>query len=82
VVNAERPGTIREWHYGDQDIRLAKGDEMGRFQLGSTVVMLFRSNYIMFDRKWKPELKVRMGEFMGIRYPTTGETRISLATST
>ncbi len=81
VVNAERPGTIREWHYADQTIRLAKGDEMGRFQLGSTVVMLFPSNYIMFDRKWKPELKVRMGEFMGIRYPTTGETRISLATS-
>jgi phosphatidylserine decarboxylase len=81
VINAERPGTIREWHYTDQDIRLAKGDEMGRFQLGSTVVMLFRPNYIMFDRKWKPELTVRMGEFMGIRYPTTGETRISLATS-
>jgi len=77
VVNTERPGTIREWHYADQDIRLAKGDEMGRFQLGSTVVLLFRPNYIMFDRKWKAELKVRMGESMGIRYPRTGETRIS-----
>ena len=81
VVNTERLGTMREWHYADQDIRLSKGDEMGRFQLGSTVIMLFRPNYIMFDRKWKPELKVRMGEFMGIRYPTTGETRISLTTS-
>ncbi|MES3035383.1 MAG: archaetidylserine decarboxylase [Gemmatimonadota bacterium] len=77
VVNAERPGTVRSWQYDDQEIRLAKGDEMGRFQLGSTVVMLFRSNYIMFDRKWKADLKVRMGEPMGIRYPTTGETRIS-----
>jgi len=82
AVNAERPGTIREWHYTDQQIRLAKGAEMGRFQLGSTVVMLFPPNYIMFDRKWKAEVKVRMGEFMGIRYPTTGETRISLASST
>ena len=77
VVNTERPGTVREWHYADQQIRLAKGAEMGRFQLGSTVVMLFRPNYIMFDRKWKAELKVRMGEPMGIRYPTTGETRIT-----
>jgi len=81
VVNAERPGTIREWHYADQKIELSKGAEMGRFLLGSTVIMLFRPNYIMFDRKWKAELKVRMGEFMGIRYPTTGETRISLASS-
>ncbi len=77
VVNTERPGTVRQWRYEDQDIRLAKGDEMGRFQLGSTVIMLFRPNYIMFDRKWKADLKVRMGEPMGIRYPTTGETRIS-----
>ena len=77
VVNTERPAIIRQWDYTDQEIRLAKGEEMGRFQLGSTVVMLFRPNYIMFDRKWKADLKVRMGEPMGIRYPTTGETRIS-----
>ena len=77
VVNTERPATIRRWDYTDQEIRLTKGEEMGRFQLGSTVVMLFRPNYIMFDRKWKADLKVRMGEPMGIRYPTTGETRIS-----
>ena len=77
VVNTERPATVRRWDYTDQEIRLTKGEEMGRFQLGSTVVMLFRPNYIMFDRKWKADLKVRMGEPMGIRYPTTGETRIS-----
>ena len=34
VVNAKRPGQIREWRYDDQDIVLKQGDEMGRFLLG------------------------------------------------
>ena len=32
---------MRDWRYDDQDIRLAQGAEMGRFLLGSTVVLLF-----------------------------------------
>ena len=40
VVNAERPGQVREWSYADQTVQLKQGEEMGRFQLGSTVVML------------------------------------------
>ena len=41
VVNPKRPGKIREWRYEDQDIVLKQGEEMGRFLLGSTVVMPF-----------------------------------------
>jgi phosphatidylserine decarboxylase len=42
VVNAKRPGKIREWRYDDQqDIVLKQGEEMGRFLLGSTVIMTF-----------------------------------------
>jgi phosphatidylserine decarboxylase len=41
VVNPPRPGRLREWAYQDEDIRLAQGAEMGRFLLGSTVVLLF-----------------------------------------
>jgi phosphatidylserine decarboxylase len=41
VVNPPRPGRLREWSYHEQSIRLDPGAEMGRFLLGSTVVMLF-----------------------------------------
>lgn len=65
VVNPPRPGTVREWCYDDQDITLQKGEEMGRFLLGSTVVMLFPKNTLSFNPKWQPTKALRMGEAMG-----------------
>lgn len=65
VVNARRTGRVSEWSYADQDVVLKKGDEMGRFLLGSTVVMLFRKNAITFNPGWAPERAVRLGEVMG-----------------
>jgi phosphatidylserine decarboxylase len=41
LVNPPRPGRIQRWDYQDQQIVIRKGEEMGRFQLGSTVVLLF-----------------------------------------
>ncbi len=65
VVNPRRPTTVFEWSYGDQEIVLEKGDEMGRFLLGSTIVMLFRPGIIAFNEDWAPERPVRLGEVMG-----------------
>ncbi|MEQ1914650.1 MAG: archaetidylserine decarboxylase [Sideroxydans sp.] len=65
VVNPPRPGTVREWRYDDQDITLQKGEEMGRFLLGSTVVMLFPKNTLNFNPEWQPTKTLRMGEKMG-----------------
>ena len=76
VVNPPRIGAIREWDYSDQQITLKQGDEMGRFLLGSTVVMLFPDQYVLFTPKWESGLAVRMGDGIGIRYPRTAETRI------
>jgi phosphatidylserine decarboxylase len=67
VVNATRTGKIAEWTYADKHIALAKGAEMGRFLLGSTIVMLFRRDTIAFNRDWAPERAVRLGEMMGNR---------------
>ena len=67
VVNPPRTGQLREWHYEDQNIVLKKGEEMGRFLLGSTIVMLFRKGAIGFNPAWLPERSIRLGEAMGNR---------------
>jgi phosphatidylserine decarboxylase len=63
-VNPPRPGTVREWRYDSQDVRLQKGEEMGRFLLGSTVVMLFPENSIQFPADWISTRPLQMGEAM------------------
>jgi phosphatidylserine decarboxylase len=65
VVNPPRGGLVREWHYHDQEIVLAKGAEMGRFLLGSTVVMLFPKGVLEFNPEWTATRSIRMGEAMG-----------------
>ena len=66
VVNPPRPGEIRAWDYAaDSAVDLKKGEEMGRFLLGSTVVMLFPRDVLDFNPQWAPEKSIRMGEMMG-----------------
>ncbi|MEO7494305.1 MAG: archaetidylserine decarboxylase [Massilia sp.] len=67
VVNPTRPQRIAEWRYDDQQIVLKQGEEMGRFLLGSTIVMLFKKDTIQFNPDWAPERKIRLGEMMGQR---------------
>ena len=67
VVNSKRSGKVSEWTYTDQAIVLKRGDEMGRFLLGSTIVMLFTQGSITFNEDWAPERPVRLGGPMGHR---------------
>ncbi len=65
VVNPPRTRHVREWCYDDQNIVLKKGDEMGRFLLGSTVVLLFpKEGHVQFNPAWEAARPVRMGEAM------------------
>jgi len=65
VVNPPRPGVVREWRYdGETAVNLKKGEEMGRFLLGSTVVMLFPKQTLRFNPEWSPARAIRMGEAM------------------
>jgi phosphatidylserine decarboxylase len=64
TVNPPRSGELREWLYDEAPIVLRKGAEMGRFLLGSTVVMLFPQDTLVFNPEWAPERPVRMGEAM------------------
>ena len=67
VVNPPRPGHLREWRYDDQQLHFRQGDEMGRFLLGSTVVMLFPRGILKFNPEWLPQRPIRLGEKMGDR---------------
>lgn len=69
VVNPPRTREIREWRYDDQSIVLAKGAELGRFLLGSTVVMLFPQNVVTFAADWAPTVPVRLGQPMATLAP-------------
>ncbi|HEX5803674.1 MAG TPA: archaetidylserine decarboxylase [Azospira sp.] len=65
TVNPPRPGVLREWRYDEQQISIGRGEEMGRFLLGSTVVMLFPKEALAFNPDWAPARAIRMGEAMG-----------------
>jgi phosphatidylserine decarboxylase len=65
VVNPPRPGAVRSWLYDEREIVLQQGDEMGRFQLGSTVVVLWPAGALAFDVACRPGAAVRMGQALG-----------------
>ena len=67
LVNPPHPGTVRTWDYAGQGIRLKQGEEMGRFLLGSTVVMLFPAGPLHFNAGWAPAGPVRLGQAMASR---------------
>jgi len=67
VVNPPRGKTVRQWDYPNEPtsaIRLKQGEEMGRFLLGSTVVMLFPKGPLQFNPEWAPGREIRLGEAM------------------
>ncbi len=65
VINPPRSGQVRDWSYANDHIVLKKGEELGRFLLGSTVVMLFPKDTLQFNQAWQPAGPVQLGEVMG-----------------
>ena len=67
VVAPPRQPQIRLWHYADGDAmppppHLAQGEEMGRFQFGSTVVVLMPGSAWGFHPQWQVGRQVLMGQ--------------------
>lgn len=75
IINPPRKKAVTEWTYQDQNIVLKKGDEMGRFLLGSTVVLLWPSLKqagFAFNPSWQATSPVQMGQAMAtINEPLT-----------
>jgi len=49
------------YHYEKDNIRFKKGDELGRFLLGSTVICVFPKEKIEFDKNLAPKIPVKVG---------------------
>ena len=66
-LRAAAGGTIRDWHYDPdhEPIALGKGEEMGRFNMGSTVIMLFEQGRVELNEVLQPGTVVQMGQRMG-----------------
>lgn len=70
IVNPPRNQSVQKWNYSNQEILLKQGEEMGRFLLGSTVVMLFRKDELTFNQTWQPAQAIKLGEEMGSKLLT------------
>lgn len=50
---------------GPEAVTLEKGAEMGRFNMGSTVIVLFGRDRVRWDPAVRPDARVRMGQRLG-----------------
>ena len=64
TVNPPRRPDVTKWRYAAGEVSLKKGEEMGCFLLGSTVVMLFPEDRFHCNLALHPAGTIRMGEAM------------------
>lgn len=62
VVNPPRRADVQRWEYPAGTVSLQRGQEMGRFLLGSTVVMLWPSAPMQLNPQWGAGSPVRLGQ--------------------
>ena len=60
-------GNLPTQDFGECEV-LQQGDEMGRFLLGSTVVLLWPRQNVRLNPQWQPGAPVRLGEAMAQRF--------------
>ncbi len=65
VVTPPTGSQIRRWQYDDNAPVLKKGEEMGRFNMGSTIIVLFGKNKVTWEDNFSAGKAVKLGELMG-----------------
>ncbi|MEN8259409.1 MAG: archaetidylserine decarboxylase [Pseudomonadota bacterium] len=66
IVTPPSSPAVRVWNYPDNAPRLQRGDEMGRFNMGSTIIVLFGKDRVNWSESLTAEATVRMGETIGM----------------
>jgi len=54
--------SVKRWQYAENEISLKKGDEMGRFKLGSTVILLMENKNWQWDPSAQLEQTLVLGQ--------------------
>ncbi len=65
VVMPPSIASVQSWQYGDDAPTLKIGEEMGRFNMGSTIIVLFGKDKAAWDAGFKAEKTVKLGELIG-----------------
>ena len=65
VITPPAGKRIQSWDYRDKDVTLNAGEEMGRFNMGSTVILLFGPQQVEWASTVMAEAPVNMGELLG-----------------
>jgi phosphatidylserine decarboxylase len=65
VVTPPSIASMRSWHYQDNAPKLKIGQEMGRFNMGSTVIVLFGKDKVQWDAEFQANKMVKLGEKIG-----------------
>lgn len=67
-VNSSHPASrVKRWSYDEEVRELRRGDEMGYFKLGSTVIVLFPDNAVTWSPALRPGSVLRMGQMIANR---------------
>lgn len=64
-LSARGRGEIQNYDYRNARISLAKGEEMGRFNMGSTVILLFPAGRTQWHPAVQPGRRICLGENLG-----------------
>jgi phosphatidylserine decarboxylase len=65
VVTPPTAPSVQTWYYDKKPITLKKGEEMGRFNMGSTIIVLLGKDKVQWDSGFKADQLVKLGEMIG-----------------
>ncbi|KAF3977435.1 MAG: phosphatidylserine decarboxylase [Methylococcales symbiont of Iophon sp. n. MRB-2018] len=65
VVTPPTIESVRSWQYQNDAPVIEKGEEMGRFNMGSTIIVLFAKDKVEWDATFEAGKTVKLGEMIG-----------------
>jgi phosphatidylserine decarboxylase len=65
VITPAAAQIIRHWHYNKNSVLLTKGQELGHFQMGSTVIVLFSANRVRWSSRLVTLSQTEFGQCIG-----------------
>jgi phosphatidylserine decarboxylase len=68
VISPPHSGFLKRWNYENDtsvNLSLVKGQEMGRFNMGSTVILLFKQGVMRWSDNLEAGVAVKMGQKLG-----------------